>query len=52
MLVREQKPPGPQSASIRQLLAVKHLLAAESRVDDRHPHGVFAGQSESLVQSS
>ncbi len=48
----EQKPPGPQSASTRQLLAVAQVLAAESVAADRHAHGALLGQSESPEHSS
>jgi hypothetical protein len=48
----EQEPPGPQSASIRQLLAVAQLFAPVSELDVRQAHGAWAEQSESLLQSS
>jgi hypothetical protein len=48
----EQKPPGPQSASTRQLLAVAQVLGPESVLDDRQAQGTLPAQSESLAQSS
>jgi hypothetical protein len=48
----EQKPPGPQSASTRQLLAVAQALGPESPLDGRQAHGTLPAQSESLVHSS
>jgi hypothetical protein len=50
--VGEQKPHGPQSASMRQLLPVRHEFAALSDVDARQAQGWLAGQSESLKQPS
>jgi hypothetical protein len=35
-MLGEQKPPGPQSESTLQLLAVKHWLAALLALDGRH----------------
>jgi hypothetical protein len=48
----EQKPPGPQSASTRQLLSVAQVFACVSELEDRQAQGALPAQSESLVQSS
>ena len=50
--VGEQKPQGPQSASMRQLLPLRHEFAALSEADCRHAQGWLAGQSESPKQVS
>jgi hypothetical protein len=50
--VGEQKPHGPQSASTRQLLPVRHEFAAPSDADALHAQGWLVGQSESLKQAS
>jgi hypothetical protein len=46
----EQKPPGLQSESMRQLPAYAHMFAPASY--RRHSHGNPASQSESLKHSS
>jgi hypothetical protein len=48
----EQKPPGPQSASTRQLLSVAQAFGAVSELDERHAHGTPPVQSESCLQPS
>lgn len=48
----EQKPPGLQSASTRQLLSVAHAFAVVSELDDLQAHGALPVQSESPVHWS
>jgi hypothetical protein len=43
----EQKPPGLQSESTRQLLSVAQVFAVVSELDDRQAHGALPVQSES-----
>jgi hypothetical protein len=51
-MLGEQKPPGPQSASTRQLLPDSQVFAAVSALDDRHTQGALPVQSESAEHSS
>ena len=48
----EQKPPGPQSESVRQSLGVRHVLVAALESESRQEHGAVPGQSESAAHSS